>query len=121
MAALSAKSIATIKATAGAVAPHATTITKNFYGRLFRKHPELFAFFNKSNQHAGRQPAALANAVVAYASNIDNLGVLGPAVEMMAVKHCGLQVLPAHYPIVHDNVSMRVVNGVPYRLGVSPA
>lgn len=39
-----------------------------------------------------------------YASNIDKLHTLGPAVQLMAVKHCGLQVLPEHYSIVHDNV-----------------
>ena len=46
----------------------------------------------------------MANAIVAYASNIDNLGALGPAVGLMAAKHCGLQVLPAHYSIVHENL-----------------
>lgn len=33
--------------------------------RLFSNHRELFAFFNKSNQARGKQPAALADAVVA--------------------------------------------------------
>jgi len=116
MAALSAKSITTINATAAAVAPHAKTITKNFYKRLFRKHPGLYAYFNKSNQQAGRQPAALAKAVVGYASNVDNPSILGPAVEMIAVKHCALQVLPAHYPLIHENVSSRVRRGMPFAL-----
>lgn len=71
-------------------------------------HPELFAFFNKSNQARGIQPRTLANAVVAYASNIENLGVLtgfhGCPVDIMAHTHCGLQVVPDQYPIVHSNL-----------------
>ena len=43
---------------------------------------------------------ALADAVCAYFSNIDNLGVLGPAVNLIAHKHCSLGVRPEHYPIV---------------------
>ena len=35
---------------------------------------------------------ALALAVLAYAKNIDNLGALGPAVAMIAQKHCSLGV-----------------------------
>lgn len=99
---LSAKTIAVIKATAPVVAPHATTITTAFYKKMFSRHPEMFQFFNKANQAKGKQPHALSDAVIAYASNIDNLGSLGPAVSLMAVKHCALQVQPAHYQVVHD-------------------
>eukprot|EP00051_Salpingoeca_urceolata_P010270 m.125091 g.125091 ORF g.125091 m.125091 type:complete len:397 (-) comp16645_c0_seq2:278-1468(-) len=102
--ALSARAIAVVKSTAAVVAPHAEAITRNFYPRMLGAHPELYKFFNKNNQRTNRQPKALAEAVVAYASNIDNLGVLGAAVELMATKHCGLQVLPEHYQIVHDNL-----------------
>ena len=105
--ALSSKTVGIIKNTAPVVAPRAVDITRNFYGRLFTKHPELFAFFNKSNQNAGRQPRALAQSIVAYATHIDNLGALvGPhsAVDIIAHKHCGLNVLPEQYPIVHSNL-----------------
>ena len=75
---------------------------------MFRNSPEVLKFFNQANSASGRQPAALAHAVVAYASNIENLDVLGPAVETMAVKHCGLQVLPEHYPTVEKNLMLAV-------------
>jgi nitric oxide dioxygenase len=101
---ISKQSIDIIKATAPVVAPHAKDITTLFYKKMLGRHPELFQYFNKANNGGGRQPQALADAVVAYASNIDNLGVLGPAVSLMAVKHCALQVQPEHYPIVHDNL-----------------
>jgi len=55
-----------------------------------------------------RQPKALANAVVAYASNIDNLGVLGGAVELIAHKHCALAVKPEHYSIVEKNLMIAI-------------
>lgn len=46
------------------------------------------------------QPQALAQAVHAYAANIDNLAVLGSAVERIAEKHVSTLVKPHHYDIV---------------------
>lgn len=104
---MSDKTIETIKATAGVVAPKALDITRNFYDRVFTKMPELFALFNKTNKATDVQPQALAGAIVAYASNIDALGPLvvahGP-VEVICHKHAGLNIQPAHYPVVHDNL-----------------
>ncbi len=55
--------------------------------------------FNQSHHgETGSQPKALALAVLAYARNIDNLGVLAGAVERIAQKHVALSILPAHYP-----------------------
>lgn len=102
--AMSQSTIDIVKKTAPAVAPHAKTIVTNFYKKMLGSHPELFQFFNKSHQSSGRQASALTDAVLAYATNIDNLGVLGPAVGIMATKHCALQVQPEHYQIVHDNL-----------------
>jgi nitric oxide dioxygenase len=96
-----------VKATAPLVAEHAEEITTLFYKTMFINNPEASQFFNKANQ-SGQQPKALANAIIAYALNIDNLGALGDAVELIASKHCGLQVLPEHYPIVHDNLLIAV-------------
>lgn len=97
-----------VKATAPLVAEHAEEITKLFYKTMFTNNPEAAQFFNVANQFAGRQHKALANAIIAYALNIDNLGALSNAVELIASKHCGLQVLPEHYPIVHDNLLIAV-------------
>ena len=40
----------------------------------------------------------------AYAANIDNLEVLGGAVELIAQKHASLMIKPEHYPIVGENL-----------------
>jgi hemoglobin-like flavoprotein len=85
--ALSKHAIDTVKATAPAVAPHVQEITALFYNKMLGRHPELFQFFNKSSQKTMRQPRALADAVLAYAGNIENLGALGPAVERMRNPH----------------------------------
>lgn len=110
---LSQKTIDTVKATAPAVAAHAEAITRNFYERMFREDPQVKVFFNQAHQHTGGQQKALAGAICAYAANIDNLGALGPAVELIAQKHCSLGIKPEHYPIVgkHLLVAIKAVLG----------
>jgi nitric oxide dioxygenase len=98
------ETIATIKATVPALAAHGTAITTALYARLF-EHAAIRSLFNQAHQQsaeggAGSQAKALAGAVLAYAANIENLGVLAPAVERIAQKHVGLQILPEHYPYV---------------------
>ncbi len=97
---LSDKTVQIIKEITPAVAANAETITCKFYQRMFAGNPEVKAFFNQAHQQTGQQPAALAGAVCAYFSNIDNLAALGPAVELIAQKHCSLNVKAEHYPIV---------------------
>lgn len=97
---LSDASLQIVKATAPAVAPHAEAITRRFYNLMFAGNPEVQAFFNQAHQFSGGQQKALAGAILAYASNIENLAVLGPAVELIAQKHCSLNIQPEHYPIV---------------------
>lgn len=101
---LSAKTIQTIKAITPAVAANAETITKTFYARMFRDNPEVREFFNPAHQQAGSQPKALATALAAYFTHIENPAVLLPAIEVIAQKHCSLQILPEHYPIVGRNL-----------------
>lgn len=97
---LSDKTIRIIKEITPAVAANAETITRVFYDRMFRGNPEVKAFFNQSHQHSGGQQKALAGAICAYFTHIDNLEVLLPAVEVIAQKHCSLGIRPEHYPIV---------------------
>jgi nitric oxide dioxygenase len=97
---LSLATLSVVRATAPALAEHAQSITKQFYQLMLTEHPELWAYFNPAHQQSGRQSMALANAIVAYATHIENLAVLLPAVELIAQKHCSLGVQPEHYPIV---------------------
>lgn len=99
---LSSQTIETVKATVPALEAHGLAITRAMYDRLFQNE-EIRNFFNQSHHgETGPQPKALAAAVLAYAQNIDNLGALGAAVERIAQKHVGLQILPEHYPYVAD-------------------
>jgi nitric oxide dioxygenase len=105
---LSATTIETVKATAPAVAAHAEEITRRFYQLMFAGDPQVKAFFNQAHQHSGGQQRALAGAICAYAANIDNLGVLGNAVEVIAQKHGSLLVKPEHYPIVGKHLLVAI-------------
>lgn len=91
---------AVIKATAPVVAANASRITGTFYPLMFERFPEVRAVFNQSHQRSSAQPEALANAIIAYASNIDRLEVLGPAVEGIVQKHVSLNITPDQYDIV---------------------
>ncbi|PMG30469.1 nitric oxide dioxygenase [Shewanella sp. 10N.286.52.C2] len=75
-------------------------LTTHFYQRMFEHNPELKDVFNLTHQHSGGQPLALFSAVAAYAKNIDNLAVLGSAVERIAHKHTGFLIKPEQYAIV---------------------
>lgn len=97
---LTPQTIQTVQATAPVVAEHAEQITRRFYTLMFAGNPEVKRYFNQAHQHSGGQQKALAGAICAYAANIDNLEALGPAVDLIAHKHCSLGILPEHYPIV---------------------
>ncbi len=110
---LSEKTIEIVKAITPLVAANAETITRRFYELMFEGNPEVKAYFNQAHQHSGGQQKALAGAICAYFSNIDNLDALGPAVEVIAQKHCSLNIQPEHYPIVgrHLLAAIRDVMG----------
>lgn len=79
-------------------------ITSKFYKRMFERHPELRDMFNQPNHKQGLQSTALATAVLAAAQHIEDLTPIVPVVMPIAHKHCGLAVLPEHYPIVGENL-----------------
>ena len=83
-------------------------ITSLFYKRLFEQHPELRDVFNQPNQKQGFQSTALATAVLAAAQHIDDLTPIVPVVMPVAHKHCALQVMPEHYPIVGENLLIAI-------------
>ena len=75
-------------------------LTRHFYRTLFEDYPEVIPFFNEANQQGGVQQRALANAVLAYARNIERLEALGPLVSTIINKHVSLQIQRSHYPLV---------------------
>lgn len=110
MALLKPSTIAIIKSTAPVLAAHGYSITSAMYQRMLPNNPKVSELFNPTHQiklpgdKVARQPQALAQSVLAYAQNIDNLGALGPAVERIAEKHVSLHILPEHYPVVGENL-----------------
>ncbi|WP_237386071.1 NO-inducible flavohemoprotein [Xenorhabdus sp. Sc-CR9] len=92
--------ITTIKSTIPLIVSTGPKLTAHFYERMFKHNPELKDIFNMSHQINGAQREALFNALCAYASNIDNLSALLPAVEKIAHKHTSLNIQAEHYQIV---------------------
>lgn len=98
--ALTPEQVAIIKSTVPVLAEHGLTITKKFYADMLAANPSLKNYFNNTHQATGHQPAALANALYAYAANIDALGNLSPAVELICHKHASLYIKPEQYATV---------------------
>ena len=110
---LTADQVQLIKATVPILREHGKTITVSFYEDLLSDHPELNSIFNRANQTNGHQASALADSLYAYASHINDIGVLAPAVERIVQKHTSLYVQPEHYDVVGEYLlkAMRDVLG----------
>jgi nitric oxide dioxygenase len=96
---MSADTMAIVKSTAPALQQHGLAITKRMYERLF-VDPEIKKLFDQAAQESGEQPRRLADAILAFAKNVDKLEMLEPAIERMASRHVATHVKPEHYPAV---------------------
>ncbi|ERK09398.1 Flavohemoprotein [Serratia fonticola AU-AP2C] len=97
---LDSQTIATVKSTIPLLAETGPKLTAHFYDRMFAHNPELKDIFNMSNQRNGDQRQALFDAICAYASNLENLAALLPAVERITQKHASFNIQPDQYQIV---------------------
>jgi nitric oxide dioxygenase len=88
---------AIIKATAPVLKEKGEEITTEMYKILFARNPELKELFKDAEPD---QYKKLAQAVYAYAANIDNLGALGKGIETIAQAHVKTKIKPEHYPLV---------------------
>lgn len=88
---------AIIKATAPVLKEKGEAITTAMYKILFERNPELKELFKDAEPD---QYKKLAQAVYAYAANIDNLGALGKGIETIAQAHVKTKIKPEHYPLV---------------------
>lgn len=100
--ALSKETAEIILQTAPLMVSKAEEVARLFYKRICETHVELLEFFNRSNLASGKQPRALAAAIVAFASNVGQINKLRGAIELMAIKHAALSVQPHHYLVVHE-------------------
>ena len=105
-----------VKATVPVLRENGVALTSYFYKRMLNNNPELNNVFNLDHQSTGRQPRALAAAVLAYAENIENPSVLAKAIEHITTKHVSLDIRPDQYAIVGDNLlhSISEVLNVPF-------
>lgn len=73
----------------------------------------LKSIFNATHQESGHQAAAVAGALHVFATNVDNLSALAPALEIISQKHASLMVEPDQYVYVGDFLlkSMRELLG----------
>ncbi|MFA9373260.1 MAG: globin domain-containing protein [Poseidonibacter sp.] len=88
-----------IKSTAPLLKEKKDEITETMYKILFEKYPETKILFKDASDD---QPKKLANAIYAYANNIDNLGNLQKGLETMVKAHVKTNIKPEHYPMVQD-------------------
>ena len=86
-----------IKATAPVIKEKGEEITTAMYKILFERNPELKELFKDAQPD---QYKKLAQAVYAYAANIDNLGALGKGIETISQAHVKTKIKPEHYPLV---------------------
>ncbi|KAK5122999.1 hypothetical protein LTR85_003565 [Meristemomyces frigidus] len=100
--ALTQEQVQIIRSTVPVLQEHGNTITKTFYDTLLKDVPDLNNVFNQANQANSHQAQALAGALYAYASHIDDLGALSPAVEKICQKHASLYIQPDQYKVVGE-------------------
>ncbi len=93
------ETIAIVKSTAPALQQHGLAITTRMYERLF-VDPEIKALFDEADQKSAEQPKRLAAAILAFAANADNLGVLSEAIDRIAARHVAKHIKSEHYPAV---------------------
>lgn len=93
-----------VKDTVPVLKENGVALTDYFYKRMLRNNPELKEIFNMGHQRSGAQAKALAGAVLAYAENIDDPGVLAPVIELICHKHVSLNIKAPDYNIVGENL-----------------
>lgn len=101
---LSEAQLALIQGTVPVLREHGVALTTYFYKRMLDRNPELKEVFNLGHQASGGQAKALANAVLAYAENIQQLEKLGDSVGLIVSKHVSLNIQPEQYDIVGSNL-----------------
>lgn len=108
MASLTAQQISIVKSTAPVIQEHRVAITSVFYKNLLSAHPELKNYFSVRNQQTGAQQLALANALFAYATNIDNLGELAHMLSELRKSMLRSLSNPSSTPLSGSSLSKRL-------------
>ncbi|MGH1559306.1 hypothetical protein ACRAWD_19815 [Caulobacter segnis] len=108
MTTLSEKTITVVEATVPSPWPSTARPSRPpVYARLFQDGNLIRALFSQANQESGAQVKALAGAVLAYAKNIDNLGVPERGRRAHGSEAHRYNILPEHYPYVAHGAAGR--------------
>ena len=94
---LSQTSIDIIKGSAELITANNIAITKRMYQLLFSKYPNLREYFKDAPED---QYMRLAEALSAYAINIEKLHILKPALSVIARTHVKVNIKPSQYPVI---------------------
>ncbi|MCH9813672.1 MAG: hypothetical protein K0U47_06975 [Epsilonproteobacteria bacterium] len=98
---MNAQTIQIIKATAPIIKSKGEEITSIMYPILFERYPKANALFKDAPEN---QREKLANAIYAYAANIDKLENLKKGIDTMALAHVKTNIKPEHYPWVKESL-----------------
>jgi nitric oxide dioxygenase len=101
---LSAQSLPLIETTLPLVGARMPAIARNFYGRMFAAHPDLFdGLFSRSNQKNGSQQQALAGSIAVFATHLVRNPDTTPEAMLsrIAHKHVSLDIRPEQYDVVY--------------------
>ncbi|CAM2955403.1 globin domain-containing protein [Helicobacter burdigaliensis] len=99
---LDTKTLELVKSTIPALKTYGEDITKVFYRELFTRYPQVQSMFDMEKQKNGKQPKALALAVLNAAMNIENLDNIRKSIEKIGKTHVELNVTKEHYPLVGE-------------------
>ena len=97
--------ILTIKQTVPVLREKGEAVTTRMYEILFSKYPETKPLFS----NAVNQNVKLAQAIVAYAEKIDQLGDLEDVLDHLAQRHVRAGVQASHYACVADALMSAMV------------
>lgn len=105
-----------VKSTVPVLRENGVALTKYFYNRMLTNNPDLKNIFNMDHQSSGRQPRALAGAVLAYAEHIEDPSSLARVLDHIGNKHVSLDIQADQYSIVGENLlhSISEVLNVPF-------
>lgn len=96
------KTIEIVKSTVPILRARGEEITKAFYADMFERYPSVKGMFDMEKQKNGKQPKALALAILNAAENIENLEAIRKQITNIGNVHVKLNVKPKHYPIVGE-------------------
>jgi hemoglobin-like flavoprotein len=91
------------------VAPISEQAASLFYGRLFEIDPALKPLFHGDMKEQGRKLMATLAVVV---NSLNNLGAVLPAASVLAKRHVGYGVEPAHYTPVGEALLWTLQQGL---------